>query len=81
MDGPMLKVKEESFAKKMGHDNFITMDGWIGHWKMRHDIKFKKARGEKGSTDYAGADEWRENRLPELIQQYSFEDIYNADEI
>ncbi len=29
VDGPMLKVKVERFAKKMGHNNFTATDGWI----------------------------------------------------
>ncbi len=43
----MLKVKVESFVKKMGHHNFIATDGWVVCWKMQQDIKFKKVLGEK----------------------------------
>ncbi len=75
MDGPMLKVKAESFTKKIGRNNFTATNGWIGLWKMWHKIKFKKAYGETGSADYAGADEWHENKHLELIQRYDLEDI------
>lgn len=41
----------------MGYNNVTAMDGWTTSWKMRHDIEFKKAHGEKGSADFAEADE------------------------
>uniref|UniRef100_A0A8C4XFI3 HTH CENPB-type domain-containing protein n=1 Tax=Erpetoichthys calabaricus TaxID=27687 RepID=A0A8C4XFI3_ERPCA len=68
--GPILKVKAEDLAKKLGHEEFKATDGWLSRWKSRHEIKFKKPNGEKGSS----------SKLPELLKQFCADDIYNADE-
>ena len=47
ISGPMLKVKAEEFARRLGSTDFIATDGWLSCWKARHDIKFKRAHGEK----------------------------------
>lgn len=82
VSGPMLKYKAEEFAKKLGegHENFKATEGWLSRWKKRHDIKFKKAHGEKASADVLSADKWKLERLPEIMNEFSPENIYNADE-
>ena len=45
--GPMEKA--ENLAKKLGHTNFVTTEGWLSRWKTRHQIRYKRAHGEKGS--------------------------------
>lgn len=80
VSGPMLKGKAEELAKKLGHDDFKATDGWLSRWKSRHEIKFKKAHGEKESADVGGAEEWKLTKLPELLAKFSADDIYNADE-
>ena len=37
-------------------------------------------RGEKNSADVPAAENWIENRLPELLQNFDENQIYNADE-
>lgn len=80
VSGPMLKCKAEELAKKLGHDDFKATDGWLSRWKSRHDIKFKKVHGEKESADSAGAEEWQSTKLPQLLEKFHADDIYNADE-
>ena len=80
VSGPMLKCKAEELAKKLGHDDFKATDGWLSRWKFRHDIKFKKAHGEKESADGAGAEDWKSTKLPEIHEKFQADDIYNADE-
>ncbi len=80
LSGPMLKTKAEELAVKMGHNDFSATDGWLSRWKVRHNIKFKKHHGEKGSADVLKAEEWLSNQLPKLLTEYSLEDVYNADE-
>ncbi|XP_035224019.1 tigger transposable element-derived protein 4-like [Stegodyphus dumicola] len=79
VSGPMLKRKAK-LAKTLDHDDFKATDGWLSRWKSRHDIKFKKAHGEKESADSANAEEWKSTKLPELLENFSVDDIYNADE-
>jgi hypothetical protein len=63
----------------MGHDE-VASDGWFSRWKVRHEIVFKKAHGEKSSADPTGAEECCSNRLSQLLDEYSLENIFNADE-
>ena len=56
INGPILKVKSEEFAKKLGRNDFKATDGWLSRWKARHNIKFKKAHGEKASADNDSSD-------------------------
>ena len=80
INGPMLKSKAEEFARRLGSTDFVATDGWLSRWKARHDIKFKRAHGEKSSADTAGAENWISSVLPELLREYNPADIYNADE-
>ncbi|XP_028677229.1 tigger transposable element-derived protein 4-like [Erpetoichthys calabaricus] len=80
VSGPMLKCKAEELAKKLGHNDFKATDGWLSRWKSRHDIKFKKAHGEKESADGAGAEKWKSTKLPEIHEKFQADNIYNADE-
>ena len=78
---PILKSKAEELAHKLGKPDFIATDGWLSRWKVRHQIKFKRAHGEKNSADVEGVQEWQSTTLPQLLLEYRPDDIYNADEI
>ena len=80
ISGPILKTKAEEFAHKLGRPDFVAMDGWLSRWKARHRIKFKRAHGEKSSADAEAAEEWMSTILPQLLNEYDPEDIYNANE-
>ena len=43
----MLKEKAEDLAKKLGNPSFVATEGWLSRWKARHQIKYKRAHGEK----------------------------------
>jgi hypothetical protein len=78
--GPMLKTKAEELAKRFGHLDFKATEGWLSRWKGRFNIKYKKAYGEKESGDLSSAEGWKLNVLPQLLNDFSPNDIYNADE-
>ena len=80
ISGPILEMKAEEFAHKLGRPDFVAMDGWLSRWKARHRIKFKRAHGEKSSADAEAAEEWMSTILPQLLNEYDPEDIYNANE-
>ncbi|XP_034939464.1 tigger transposable element-derived protein 6-like [Chelonus insularis] len=79
IDGPLLKEKSEEFATKLGIQNFSASNGWLEGFKRRHDIDFKKAAGESKSVDQGVCNHWIED-LPNLLERYEPDDIYNADE-
>ena len=62
------------------YNDLTATDGWLSRWKARHNIKFKKAHGEKDSADKVGAEECKSTKIPILLQNFCADDIYNADE-
>ena len=81
VSGPILLAKAEEFARKLNIENFKASSGWLEHFKERNGITFKKVCGEAKLVDTTSANmtEW-EHRLGRILDQYSADDIYNADE-
>ena len=81
VSGPILLAKAAEFARKLNIENFKASSGWLERFKERNGITFKKVCGEAKSVDTTSADmtEW-EHRLGRILDQYSADDIYNADE-
>ncbi|KAF0772391.1 Uncharacterized protein FWK35_00002443 [Aphis craccivora] len=44
--GPILKEKPKLFATNLGIINFQVSEGWLEKFKKRHDLTFKKVRGD-----------------------------------
>ena len=80
VSGPILLAKAEEFAKKLEVENFKASTGWLERFKERNGITFKKVFGEAKSVDTASTvmTEW-EQCLRRLLDQYTPDDIYNAD--
>jgi hypothetical protein len=79
LSGPTPMRKAEELAAKLQVD-FKATDGWLSRWKQRHCISYKKAHSEKGSADTVGAEKWKAEVLPQLLQSFEAEDVYNADQ-
>ena len=81
MSGPILLAKAEEFSQKLEIENFKDSTGWLERFKEQNGITFKKVCGEAKSVDMTSMDmtEWGQ-RLSRLLEQYSPDDIYNADE-
>ena len=71
--------KSKDFAKHLDSE-FSPSIGWLGRWKKRMGIKFKRGHGEKNLADFEAAEQWLSTRLPELLQELQDIDIFNADE-
>lgn len=80
ISGPVMKAKSEEIAKKLGHNDFKATDGWLSRWKARHNIKLKKIHGEKSSADNVSSEQWRNTKMPALLENFCADDIYNVDE-
>jgi hypothetical protein len=70
----MLKSKSQELARKLDHNHFKARDGWLSQWECRFGIKFKKAHSEKDS-----AEQCKSKKLPNLLQKFCANDIYNLD--
>ncbi|KAI8480590.1 Tigger transposable element-derived protein 3 [Branchiostoma belcheri] len=80
LSGPILKEKAKSLAESMGDPDFNPSEGWLGRWKERHNISFRRAHGEKKDADTSAAEDWLRDVLPGILQSYDPENIYNCDE-
>ena len=81
-NGAMLK--EEAMAikeqlKNSGFDDFRASDGWLDRWKTTYSIKERRIVGEAGDVSAETITSWME-RISELIEGYSLENIWNLDE-
>lgn len=79
VSGPILQEKARFFASQFGIPNFKASDGWLSGFKKRHDIVFRKICGESASVDTGVCVDWKA-KLGTLAENYSPEDIYNAEE-
>lgn len=80
LSGPLIREKAVEFAESLGHSDFVASAGWLDKFKRRHNIVGKVVCGESGSIDIQTRDDWIQNILPSLIQEYDKNDIFNADE-
>jgi hypothetical protein len=79
VSGPFLKEKARSFAVKLNCTNFNASNGWLDGFKKRHDLAFKKICGESKAVDETVSTQWLKD-LPSLLDGYSPDDVFNADE-
>ena len=76
--GPQLIAKGKEIATCLGIDGFEGSSGWLTKWKGRYNIKKIRVCGESGNVSGETITSWKE-RLPELLQGYKAEDIFNLD--
>ena len=76
----LLAAKALTLAKFYNIENFSAGESWIRRFKLRNNIAWKKAHGEKQSADIQAANDWILEKLPDLIKNYSEDNVYNADE-
>ena len=77
--GPQLCEKAKQIAEKLDIPNFMASNGWLDRWKKRYNVHRMKINGESGYVSGLTIDSWKE-RIPELLQGYSAENIWNLDE-
>ena len=75
----MIVAKAGQLAIQMGID-FVPSDSWVRRMKMRNNISYKTAHGEKQSADAPAAKIFIEEKLPLLLEKYDASNIFNCDE-
>lgn len=78
--GALIKEKAAYYADALGHKYFNASEGWLSKFKIRHNIVGKALCGESASVSNVLAENWIEQKLPSLIEPYSPNNIFNADE-
>ena len=76
--GPQLCEKAKQIAEQLSVAEFKASNGWLLRWKTRYNIKQVRICGESGEVSGETVYSWKE-RLPELLQGFSSNDIYNQD--
>jgi hypothetical protein len=80
ISGPIQEEKAKDLAQALQEPDFNVTCGWLSRWKTRNNIVYKRLHGEKKDSDFIAADHWGTNVLPNLLETYQPQDIYNADE-
>ena len=81
LSGEMLKAKAEDLASELEPTvPWSCSNGWLSRWKKHHNITFRAICGENASVDLSVCDEWKELTLRSILQRYSAENVFNADE-
>lgn len=80
LSSTVLQEKATSLATTMQIEDFNPTAGWLYRWKQRNNVGHKKLHEEKKDADSQAAEHWTTRVLPELLQKYTEDDVYNADE-
>ena len=80
----LMKRKADSIVsgKSIGDANLesIVSLSWIQRWKNRHNIALRTLHGESGGVSPETIDNWTQNMIPLILQQFEPANIFNGDE-
>ena len=79
IDGETLRLKAQDLLNASEEIGMITAS-WVKRWKKRHNIGQMKLSGESASVCGSVVENWRDNQLKFLLQNFQPECIFNADE-
>ena len=79
--GPMLQEKAMQITKALDvpPEEFKATNGWLDRFKTRNRINAKVISGEGSDVREDTIELWKE-RLPEILQGWELQDIWNMDE-
>nr|XP_014121998.1 tigger transposable element-derived protein 4 [Zonotrichia albicollis] len=81
VSGPMLRLKANDFAQKLGHSDFKCSNGWLDRFKSRYGLVFRAQPVEAAATPAVGAPTlWYQNVLPCYLNDYQPKNVFHIQE-
>ncbi|XP_074677520.1 tigger transposable element-derived protein 4 [Strix aluco] len=81
VNGPMLRLKANDFAQKLGHSDFKCSNGWLDRFKSRHGLVFRAQPVEAAATTAVDAPAlWYQNVLPYYLNDYQPKNVFYIQE-
>ena len=78
LSGPLVREKREHW-QQASERTVSKSVGWFERFQKRENIVFKKLHGEAAEADTVSRVEWLEQQWVRMRQDYSEENIWNAD--
>ncbi|NWI55948.1 TIGD4 protein, partial [Calyptomena viridis] len=81
VNGPMLRLKANDFAQKLGHSDFKCSNGWLDRFKSRYGLVFRAQPVEAPATVTVGAPTLGyQNVLPCCLNDYQPNNVFHIQE-
>ncbi|NXQ84091.1 TIGD4 protein, partial [Nyctibius grandis] len=79
VNGPMLRLKANDFAQKLGHSDFKCSNGWLDRFKSRYGLVFR-AQPVETATTVGAPTLWYQNVLPYYLSDYQPKNVFYMQE-
>ncbi|XP_008570816.1 PREDICTED: tigger transposable element-derived protein 4 [Galeopterus variegatus] len=80
VNGPMLRLKANDFAQKLGHNDFKCSNGWLDRFKSRYGLVFRAQPVEATGEAVDPSIVWYQNVLPYYLNDYHAKNVFNIKE-
>ncbi|XP_074885781.1 tigger transposable element-derived protein 4 [Buteo buteo] len=81
VNGPMLRLKANDFAQKLGHSDFKCSNGWLDRFKSRYGLVFRAQPVEAAHTTQVDAPTlWYQNVLLYYLNDYQPKNVFYIQE-
>ncbi|XP_052034644.1 tigger transposable element-derived protein 4 [Apodemus sylvaticus] len=80
VNGPMLRLKANDFAQKLGHNDFKCSNGWLDRFKSRYGLVFRAQPVEATGASIDPSTVWYQNVLPYYLNDYHPKNVFNVKE-
>ena len=76
----VITEKIKQIAAQHNITEFCGLTGWFDRFRSRHGILYRQISSKAGSIIDEDIASGKNNVLPSLLHDYTFEDVHNADE-
>ncbi|NWT58632.1 TIGD4 protein, partial [Erythrocercus mccallii] len=81
VNGPMLRLKANDFAQKLGHSDFKCSNGWLDRFKSRYGLVLRAQPVEAAATPTVGAPTlWYQHVLLYYLNYYQPKNVFYIQE-